>query len=45
MTATNALFKGKDCITTEEWSDEELIALLDVSTDLKRQFKEHRPHR
>ena len=45
MTTKRALFKGKDWITTEEWSDEELLTLLDVSGDLKRRFKEHRPHR
>ena len=45
MTTKHALFKGKDWITTEEWSDQELLTLLDVSGDLKRRFKEHRPHR
>jgi ornithine carbamoyltransferase len=40
-----ALFKGKDWITTEEWSDAELKTLLDVSADLKRRFKRGEPHR
>jgi len=45
VTTKHALFKGKDWITTEEWSDQELLTLLDESGDLKRRFKEHRPHR
>ncbi len=40
-----ALFKGKDWITTEEWSDAELKTLLDVSADLKRRFRKGEPHR
>jgi len=40
-----ALFKGRDWITTQEWSDEELDVMLDVSSDLKRKFKGHIPHR
>jgi ornithine carbamoyltransferase len=40
-----ALFKGKDWITTEEWSDRELTTLLDVSADLKRRFRRGEPHR
>jgi N-acetylornithine carbamoyltransferase len=40
-----ALFKGRDWITTEEWSDNEIDVLLDVSSDLKRKFKGHIPHR
>ncbi len=40
-----ALFKGKDWITTEEWSDAEIGTLLDVSGDLKRRFKAGEPHR
>ena len=45
MSTERALFKGKDWITTEEWSDAEIGTLLDVAGDLKRRFKEHRPHR
>ncbi|MGA2382877.1 MAG: ornithine carbamoyltransferase [Gemmatimonadales bacterium] len=40
-----ALFKGKDWITTEEWSDAEITVLLDVAADLKRRFKRGEPHR
>jgi N-acetylornithine carbamoyltransferase len=40
-----ALFKGRDWITTQEWSDSELDVMLDVSSDLKRRFKAHIPHR
>ena len=45
MSTKRALFKGKDWITTEEWSDAEIGTLLDVAGDLKRRFKERRPHR
>jgi ornithine carbamoyltransferase len=34
-----ALFKGRDYITTEEYSEAEIEILLDVSADLKRKFK------
>jgi ornithine carbamoyltransferase len=40
-----ALFKGRDWITTQEWSDAELDVMLEVSSDLKRKFKGHIPHR
>jgi ornithine carbamoyltransferase len=40
-----ALFKGRDWITTQEWSDNELDVMLDVSSDLKRKFRGHIPHR
>ena len=40
-----ALFKGRDWITTQEWTDAELDVLLDVSSDLKRKFKGRVPHR
>ena len=40
-----ALFKGKDYITTQEWSEEQLETLLAVSADLKRRFKQRVPHR
>jgi N-acetylornithine carbamoyltransferase len=45
MELKKALFKGRDWITTEEWSDNELDVLLDVSGDLKRKFKGRVPHR
>ena len=41
----NAHFKNRDWITTEEWTNAELDVMLDVSSDLKRKFKAHRPHR
>ena len=44
-TTKHARFKGKDWITTEEWSDAEIQTLLDVATDLKRRFKSREPHR
>ncbi len=37
--------KGRDWITTQEWSVEEIQHLLDRSTELKRQFKAGEPHR
>jgi N-acetylornithine carbamoyltransferase len=40
-----ALFPGRDWITTQEWSDNELDVMLDVSSDLKRKFKGRIPHR
>ena len=40
-----ALFKGRDWITTQEWSDRELDCLLEVAGDLKRKFKSKIPHR
>ncbi len=40
-----ALFKGKDYITTQEYSEAEIETLLDVSGDLKRKFKTRIPHR
>jgi ornithine carbamoyltransferase len=40
-----ALFKGRDWITTQEWTDSELDVMLDVAGDLKRKFKGRRPHR
>jgi N-acetylornithine carbamoyltransferase len=45
VTTKYALFKGKDYITTQEWSDSEIETLLEVSGDLKRKFKNHIPHR
>ena len=38
-------FKGRDWITTQEWTDAELDVMLDVSADLKRKFKGRIPHR
>jgi N-acetylornithine carbamoyltransferase len=43
--AKKALFKGRDWITTQEWTDGELDVMLDVAADLKRKFKGHAPHR
>ncbi len=40
-----ALFQGRDWITTEEWTNDELDVLLDVAGDLKRKFKGRLPHR
>ncbi len=41
----NAHYPGRDWITTQEWTNEELDVLLDVSSDLKRKFKGRVPHR
>jgi N-acetylornithine carbamoyltransferase len=40
-----AYFRGKDYITTEEWTNDEIEVLLDVSADLRRKFKNRIPHR
>jgi ornithine carbamoyltransferase len=40
-----ALLKGKDYITTQEYTEAEIEILLDVSADLKRKFKGRIPHR
>jgi len=40
-----ALFAGRDWITTQEWTDNELDVMLDVASDLKRKFKARVPHR
>jgi ornithine carbamoyltransferase len=40
-----ALFKSRDYITTQEWTEFEIETLLDVSADLKCKFKRHIPHR
>jgi ornithine carbamoyltransferase len=40
-----ALFKGRDWITTEEWTDAELDVMIDVASDLKRKFKGRVAHR
>ena len=40
-----AHFKGRDWITTQEWTDRELDCLLEVAADLKRKFKGRVPHR
>ena len=45
MATRRALFKGRDYITTEEWTGEEIETLLEVSADLKRRFKAGVPHR
>ena len=40
-----ALFRNRDWITTEEWTNAELDVMLDVASDLKRKFKGRIPHR
>jgi N-acetylornithine carbamoyltransferase len=45
MTTRTALFQGRDYITTQEWTNDEIGTLLDVSADLKRKFKGRIPHR
>jgi len=40
-----ALFNGRDWITTQEWTNDELDVMLDVAGDLKRRFKTRVPHR
>ena len=45
MITQQALFFGKDYITTEEWTLAEIETLLEVSADLKRKFKSRIPHR
>ncbi len=45
MIKKSALFRGKDYITTQEWTEEEINVLLDVSCDLRRKFKNRIPHR
>ncbi|MGO9254790.1 MAG: ornithine carbamoyltransferase [Bryobacteraceae bacterium] len=40
-----ALFRGRDWITTQEWTDAELDVMLEVAADLKRKFKGRIPHR
>ena len=40
-----ALFRGRDWITTQEWTEAEIEVLLDVSADLKRKFRGRIPHR
>jgi len=45
LTAKTAWFKGKDYITTEEWTEDQIETLLAVSADLKRKFRGRIPHR
>lgn len=40
-----ALFHGRHCLTTRDWSQSEVDVLLDVATDLKHKFKARAPHR
>ncbi len=40
-----ALFAGRDWLTTQEWTEEELDVMIDVAADLKRRFKGRIPHR
>ncbi len=37
--------KGKDYISTQDWSDEEIEIALETSSDLKEKFKNDIPHR
>lgn len=37
--------KGRDFISTQDWSKEELIVALDKSAELKQKFKDGIPHR
>jgi len=37
-------FRGKDFITTQEWSEEELETVFEVALDLKRKFAMGEPH-
>ncbi len=45
MITKHALLKGRDYITTQEFTDAEIETLLEVSADLKRRFKQRLPHR
>jgi N-acetylornithine carbamoyltransferase len=45
METRKALFQGKDYITTQEWTNEEIDVLLAVANDLRRKFKNRVPHR
>ena len=40
-----ALFRGRDYITTQEWTEAEIETLLGVSADLKRRFRKGIAHR
>src|SRR5690242_18924897 len=40
-----SLFKGRDWITTQEWTHAELDVMLDVAADLKQKFKRGGAHR
>ena len=41
----NTNLSGKDYISTQDWTREELDTALDVSFDLKRRFALGEPHR
>ncbi|MCG8603481.1 ornithine carbamoyltransferase, partial [bacterium] len=41
----NAQLKGKDYISTQDWSDEEIELALSTAAELKEQFKSGVPHR
>jgi ornithine carbamoyltransferase len=45
MHTKSAWLRGKDWITTQEWSEAEIETLLEVSGDLKRRFRAGQPHR
>ena len=40
-----ALLKGKDYILTQEWTNEELLMIIELAKDLKYKFKNRIPHR
>jgi N-acetylornithine carbamoyltransferase len=41
----NQTLKGKDYISTQDWSDEEIEIALETAADLKKKFKNGEPHR
>ncbi len=45
MAIAKALYRGKDYITTQEWTNEQIEVLLAVSADLRHKFKHRIPHR
>ena len=45
MITKKVSFKGRDYITTQEWKNDEIDVLLDLSCALRRKFKARIPHR
>lgn len=41
----NQSLKGKDYISTQDWSDDEIELALSTASDLKKKFKNGEPHR
>jgi len=41
----NQTLKGKDYISTQDWTDEEIEIALETAADLKQKFKNGEPHR